>query len=85
MTFFEFNRCSKKGWYTKEELPEDVKTDLQNRLEKNDHRIGFYIYHSHDSEGCFHGMKVGYYVRTIIPQFYAKDKMWKSRRIVGGL
>lgn len=85
MNFFQFNRYCKKGWYTLEELPKDVKIDLYKRLEKNDRRIGLMIYHSHDGKGQFRGMRVGYYVRTLVPQMYAKDKMWKARRMGGGL
>ena len=85
MTFLQYDRHSRKGWHIWEELPEDVKADLFKRLEKGDRRIGVYVYHSHGFDGKFLGIKCGYYVRTLAPQMYAKDKFWKAKPLGGYL
>ena len=75
MTFIEYYKARSIGWYRIEELPEDVKQDLWERLENGDKQIGYLIYHSHGGNPCtFQGMKIGYYVRSKNPF------SWKFRK-----
>lgn len=80
MTFKEFCKTHKLGWYRVEELPEDVKKDLSELLENDDKHIGFTIYQSHitDDNGNIHfqGMKIGYYWRTIKPMTNLEPWNW---------
>ena len=59
------------GFVMEYEIPADVKPSLMEYLDKNDGRIGVYVYHSHTKVGDeplkFEGMRLGYYVRSKNP------------------
>lgn len=79
MTFKEYYKANKKGWYREEELPQDVREDLFELLEAEDNHIGIIVYHSHIRNGKnlrFEGMKIGYYWRTIKPVLTMEPWRW---------
>lgn len=77
MTFIEYYKNNLHRWYTMEELPEDVKADLWERLKNYDKQIGCIVYHSHLGIPIeFRGMKVGYYVRSKNPFSWRFRKGW---------
>lgn len=50
-----------------EEIPKECWEDFRKLCEKDDPRLGYYIYHSHvvkDGKLQFDGMKVAYYIRN---------------------
>lgn len=77
-----FIEMYKKRWrnhtfFFKEELSDECWKDVEKLCQKNDPRIGFYVYHSHiikDGELRFDGMKVAYYVRTPLHK-------WRHKKI----
>jgi len=79
MTFKEYCKTHKLGWYRPEDLPEDVREDLFQLVEQDDRHIGFVIYPSHVRENghlVFKGIKVGYYWRTIKPVLTVEPWHW---------
>lgn len=77
MTFIEYYKTHSHGWYRMEELPEDVRADLWERLKNYDKQIGCMVYHSHLGIPIeFKGMKVGYYVRSKNPFSWRFRKGW---------
>ncbi len=100
MGFIEYYKAHRKHgnkmFWTEGELPEEVKADLWELLEKNDKRIGFYVYDSYvwDAEHSrmkLDGMKVAYYVRSWHPHIITNDfnipcgiRFWNMRRVSGG-
>ena len=86
MTFKEYCKTHKLGWYRPEDLPEDVHEDLLKLLEVEDKRIGIMLYHSHTREGNnlhFNGIKIGYYWRTFQPclQMGPWNWFWRLKKV----
>ena len=78
MGFIEFYRKKHKShrFFTLKELPDEVKKDLQNLLDNNDKRIGFFVsttFEIRNGEKCNTKVGVSYYVRTHFPDIIFND------------
>ena len=100
MGFIEYYKAHRKHgnkmFWSEGELPEEIKADLWKLLEKEDKRIGFYVYHNHiwnAEQSCmeFKSMEVAYYVRSWCPHIITNDfnipcgiRFWNMRSVSGG-
>lgn len=97
MGFIEFYNAYSKHcrFFSIDELPEEVQTDLRDLLDKNDRRIGFFITHSFElndnGEHVNSELSVSYYVRSHFPDIIYNTshipcgiRIWRMFRIAGG-
>lgn len=78
MGFIEFYRKKYKShrFFTLKELPDEVKKDLQNLLDNNDKRIGFFVsktFEIRNEKICNTKVGVAYYVRAHFPDIIFND------------
>ena len=97
MGFIDFYKTHSKyhRFFLIDELPKDVKIDLQNLLDKNDKRIGFFITHSFElndnREPINTKLNIAYYVRSHFPDIFYNSlhipcgiRIWRMFKIAGG-
>lgn len=97
MGFIDFYKAHSKycRFFSIDELPEEVQTDLRDLLDKNDRRIGFFVTHSFElddnGEHVNSELNISYYVRSHFPDIlYTAShipcgiRIWRMFRTAGG-